>query len=403
MPTPVPTSQRRRPAVAWTAWTLCGLSVGSSIASVALAGLHGVSPAELLTTHTAVGTAAAASFPILGALIVVRLPRNWFGWVLLALGVFLGTFEFAQWYAQLALGPAAARPWLPGGPLASWLATWTNLPGITLASTLLLLLFPDGRVPSRRWRPLAWISAAVAVVPAAILAVQSWPLRGRALTGTLPPRLNAIWTTEFILALLLLVPCVAAVVVRFRRSAGIQRQQIKWFAYGGVVTLPLNAVAQMPGYGPVLELLQIPILVAAIAIAMFRFRLYDIDRILNRTLVYGLLSAILGGGYAVAVLLLGQAFSRGRHPSSLVVAATTLAAAALFQPLRRGIQRAVDRRFNRRRYDAVRTVAAFSTRLRQHVDLETLTTELLAVVQQTMEPTQASLWLRSAPARPQIH
>jgi hypothetical protein len=403
MPAPVPVAQRRRrPAVAWTAWTLCGVSMALSVASVPLAGLNGVSPVELLASHAAVGTAFAILFPILGALIVIRLPRNWFGWVLLAQGAFLGTYVFVQQYAPLALGRSAAGWSLPGGALASWLGTWTNLPGIALASTFFLLLFPDGRLPSRRWRPLAWASAVVTVVPAAIVAVQAWPLRGPALLDLdAYPRVDAVWTTGFVLALLLLVPSVAAVVVRFRRSTGIQRQQLKWFAYAGVVAVPLNALAQQPGYGPVLELLQAPVLFAAIAIAIFRHRLYDIDRLLNRTLVYGLLTAILGGGYATAVLLLGQAFSPGRDPSSLVVAATTLAAAAVFQPLRRGVQRAVDRRFNRRRYDAARTVDAFAVRLRDQVDLDTLTTELLAVVRQTMEPTQASLWLRSTPDRPQ--
>jgi hypothetical protein len=403
MPAPVPIAQRRRrPAVVWTAWTLCGLSMALSVASVPLASLNGVSPVELLTSHAAVGTAFAISFPILGALIVIRLPRNWFGWVLLAQGAFLGPYVFVQQYTPLALGRSAAGWSLPGGALASWLGTWTNLPGIALASTFFLLLFPDGRLPSRRWRPLAWASAVVTVVPAAIVAVQAWSLRGPApIDLNAYPRVNAVWTTGFLLALLLLVPSVAAVVVRFRRSTGIQRQQLKWFAYAGVVAVPLNALAQQPGYGPVLELLQAPVLFAAIAIAIFRHRLYDIDRLLNRTLVYGLLTAILGGGYAIAVLLLGQAFSPGRHPSSLVVAATTLAAAAVFQPLRRGVQRAVDRRFNRRRYDAARTVDGFAVRLRDQVDLDTLTTELLAVVQQTMEPTQISLWLRSTPDRSQ--
>ena len=332
---------------------------------------------------------------------MIRLPRNWFGWVLLAQGAFLGPYVFVQQYTPLALGRSAAGWSLPGGALASWLEAWTNLPGMALASTFFLLLFPDGRLPSRRWRPLAWASAVVTVVPAANVAMQAWPLRGPTpIDLNAYPRVNAVWTTGFLLALLLLLPSVAAVVVRFRRSTGIQRQQLKWFAYAGVVAVPLNALAQQPGYGPVLELLQAPILFAAIAIAIFRHRLYDIDRLLNRTLVYGLLSAILGGGYAIAVLL-GQAFSLGRHPSSLVVAATTLAAAAVFQPLRRGVQRAVDRRFNRRRYDAVRTVAGFSARLRNQIDLDTLMTELLAVVQHTMEPTQVSLWLRSTPDRSQ--
>jgi hypothetical protein len=206
---------------------------------------------------------------------------------------------------------------------------------------------------------------------------------------------------------LLLVPsiagAVAAVVVRFRRARGVERQQLKWCSYAAALLpvpfivgdLPELGIAVSPVLVEVLYILVLPLLPLSVGIAIGRYRLYDIDRIINRTLVYGLLTALLAAVYAVLVLVLGQLFGGlGAEPPTWAVAGATLAVAALFQPARRRIQQAVDRRFNRRRYNAAKTIEAFSTRLRDQVDLDTLSAELLAVVDQTMEPTRASLWLR---------
>src|SRR5215203_4104252 len=276
---------------------------------------------------------------------------------------------------------------LPLVGLSSWLATWTALPGIAITINSSLQLFPDGRLPSRRWRPVAWLSAAAAVVPAGVMAVRAWPLRGPALAG--------IFGVGFPVVLALSVVSLAALLVRFRRSQGAERQQIKWFAYGAMIGIPLGLPAEVPFWGPILELTQPPLMFAGLGIGMFRYRLYDIDRLLNRTLVYGLLTVSLAAAYAAGVLLLGGMVSGGRS-SSLVVAVVTLAVAAVFQPLRRAIQRAVDRRFNRRAYDAASTIEAFAVRLRQQVDADALTAELLAVVDHTVQPARASLWLRPA-------
>jgi hypothetical protein len=197
------------------------------------------------------------------------------------------------------------------------------------------------------------------------------------------------------LLLLSLVAAILSLVIRFRRSHGIERQQLKWFTYAGglVLLVPLSAFL-LPSLGntPYVLVIALPI---AVGIAILRYRLYDIDRLINRTLVYGLLTVSLGLLYAGAVLVLGQLFGGvGGNPPSWAVAGATLAVAALFQPARRRIQALVDRRFNRRKYDAARTVEAFSARLRDEIDLDTLSAELLAVVHQTMEPTKASLWLR---------
>jgi hypothetical protein len=193
-----------------------------------------------------------------------------------------------------------------------------------------------------------------------------------------------------------------SLVLRFRRSRGEERQQLKWFTYAGAL-VPLTWLADvLPApVGDMVSAAPIVFLPAAAGIAILRYRLYDIDRLINRTLVYGLLTALLAGVYAGLVLVLGQLFGGvGKDPPSWVVAGATLAVAALFQPTRRRIQAVVDRRFNRRKYDAAKTVEAFSVRLRDEVDLDALAAELLAVVDQTMQPTTASLWLRQSAKAP---
>jgi hypothetical protein len=195
---------------------------------------------------------------------------------------------------------------------------------------------------------------------------------------------------------------IGSLVVRFWRSRGVERQQLKWFAYAGVlVVLAAFGTQVVPSLGnlPWVMVIALPV---SVGIAVLRYRLYDIDRLINRTLVYGSLTAILGLGYAGAVLVLGQVFGGVRgNPPSWAVAGATLAMVALFRPVQRRIQALVDRRFNRRKYDAARTVEAFTARLRDEIDLAALSEELLAVVDQTMEPTQASLWLRPSTERMQ--
>jgi hypothetical protein len=199
------------------------------------------------------------------------------------------------------------------------------------------------------------------------------------------------------------VGAAGSLVGRFRPARGVERQQLRWVALATVLiallavvnlaALALGAYALAPLVGG----LNPPILAVGIGAAILRYRLYDLDRIISRTLAYGLLTLLLGGGYALVVLGLGQLLGR---ESPLVVAAATLAVAAVFQPARRRVQSVVDRRFNRRRHDTARMIEAFGARLRDQVDLDTLTTDLLAVVDQTMQPTQASLWLRSPPEPP---
>jgi hypothetical protein len=387
----------RRSRTTWMAWGLGGPAAALATAAIVLAAGNGEQPGELVAHHHAVGIVTAIGLGILGALIAGRRPGNPIGWLMGAAALFLGVFSFTQQYGRLAAAES-----LPGVAAASWLASWTNLPGIAIASTLVFQLFPDGRLPSPRWRPVAWLTVAATVVPAAVLAARAWPLRGPELAVQTigSPGLQGTFQAGLQLALALSLVSLAAVVVRFRRSTGVERQQIKWFAYTAMIGIPLGVPVDWPFWGPILELLQPPLMFAGLGIGMFRYRLYDVDRLLNRTLVYGLLTASLAAGYATGVLVLGRLASGGRS-DSLAVAATTLAVAAAFQPLRRGIQRAVDRRFDRRRYDAAATIEAFAVRLRRQVDADALTAELLAVVDQTVQPTRTSLWLRPAPGNGQ--
>jgi hypothetical protein len=386
------------PVATRVAWALCILSVTLAVASVALATFNGENLIELVADHHAIGIVNALVFPLVGALIVARDRRNPLAWLLIVGNLFLAVYNFADQYAHLALGLTARQLSLPGGEFASWLTAWTSVPGIVIGLVFLILLFPDGRVPSPRWRPVAWAGAVDLVVPTAILAVGYWPYRGPDLLteqGTEPsPLVGAMFWTAFQVGLVLGAISVVALTLRYRRAGTTQRQQIKWFAFGAILSIPLSLFPEAQPYGPYLEFLGALFLLAGVGIGILRYRLWDIDRLVNRTLVYGLLTAILAGCYALGVLVLGHTLSAGRSPSSLVVAATTLVVAALFQPLRRRIQRAVDRRFNRRHYDAARTIEAFATRLREHTDLHTLSGELLAVVDHTLQPTQVSLWLR---------
>jgi len=376
------------------------LSVTLAVAAVALAAVSGENLVDLVEAHQAIGILDALVLSVVGALIVARDRRHLLAWLLLVDSLFLAVFNFSAQYAPLALGLTSRHLSLPGGDLASWLATWTNVPGIVIGVVFLVLLFPDGRLPSRRWWPLAAAGVLITVVPTLILAVGYWPLRGPALVtqeGEVPPLVGEMFWIAFAGSLVLGAISTVALVLRFRRAGAVERQQIKWFAYGAVLSIPLSLFPEADPWGPYAELLGTVLLLAGLGVGILRYRLWDIDRLVNRTVVYGLVTVILGGAYALGVLVLGQAVGAGRSPSSLVVAGTTLVVAALFQPLRRRVQRAVDRRFDRRRYDAARTIEAFAARLRDHTDLHALSAELLAVADHTLQPTQVSLWLAQPP------
>jgi hypothetical protein len=270
-------------------------------------------------------------------------------------------------------------------------------------------VFPTGRLLSARWRPVAWLTAAITATILALTALapsldlgQRTKLRNPIGLAWIPnPEQSALGPVLLGLLLVCTGAAVVSLVLRFRRSQGVERQQLKWFTYAGVLLFSWSIVdLVVPDVAPFSMFfgLTIALVPVAAGIAVLRYRLYDIDRLINRALVYGLLTALLGGVYAGAVLVLGQLFGGVTgDPPSWLVAGATLAVAALFQPARRRIQAVVDRRFNRRKYNTTKTIQAFSTRLRDQVDLDTLSSELLAVFDQTTEPTQASLWLGPPP------
>jgi hypothetical protein len=302
------------------------------------------------------------------------------------------------------------------GPEAAWIAGWIwwLLLG---AVAYVFLLFPDGRLLSRRWLPLAWLAGFGPAIMAIRIALTPGPLEefavvrnpfGLAASELAGDLLNLLGVLGVLGVLVALAGAGMSLVLRFRRTRGEQRLQLKWIAYAAalVATVQTTSIAAFLLVGPVsmaVEVLVICALAAipvAAGIAILKYRLYDIDRLINRTLVYGLLTALLATTYSVVVLVLGQLFGGiGTEPPSWAVAGATLAVAGLFQPARRRIQAAVDRRFNRRHYDAARTIEVFSARLRDELDLDTLSAELLTVVHQTMEPTTAWLWLRPAAGR----
>jgi hypothetical protein len=356
------------------------------------------------TTGELVLALALLLFGWVGALVVSRQPNHPIGWVLCAFGVIGGVGGFASEYAVYGLRSHPGA--VPGAAALAWFASWIFALYLALL-TALLVLFPDGRPPSPRWRWVLWL-AGIGAGFSVVGALSMWPVRGIGLllVGGGPEPVGVLgifYSLGFWVAVVAVLAAIASLVVRFRRARGVERQQLKWVVYA-VVVVVLSFILLVVAPDSILlsELitdvvfsLLITLIPVAMGVAILKYRLYDIDRLINRTLVYGLLTAVLGVVYASLVLVLGQlSGGLGTEPSSWAVAGATLAVAALFQPARRRIQAVVDRRFNRRKYNAAKTVEAFSAHLRDEVDLDALSAELLAVVDQTMQPTTASLWLR---------
>ena len=351
---------------------------------------------------------AAVSAATVGAVLASRRPRHPVGWLLLAAGLCLNASGVASAYADYGL---LARPGaLPGAREVSLYLPAIFIPFLAVLG-FVLLLTPTGSLPSPRWR--WWARAAVAAPVVSLLAIVLAPpaldQAARApdnpfdLSG-LGGVLVVVYQLAFAVTNLAVVVGAGSLVVRFRRARGTERQQLRWVALaaalillGSLVLLPAFTLGTSPVVVGWVVGIYVAILPLALGASILRYRLYDLDRIISRTLAYGLLTLLLAGGYAVVALGLGQLLGQD---SSLAVAGATLAVAGLFQPVRRRVQAAVDRRFNRRRHDAAQMIEAFGGRLRDQVDLTTLTGELLGVVDQTMQPSQASLWLRPSVGRP---
>jgi hypothetical protein len=405
-------------AAARLAWSLGALCVALAAASLILALLNERTLGEIFVEEAIVTIATlTVAFSVVGALIASHRPRNPLGWIFCAAAFFQGLSNSGYEYATYTLITKPGT--LPLGAEASWLGQWIWAPGLGLILVFLPLLFPDGRPPSRRWRPVAWLgglSIGLIVVSSTILL---WPERGPALVrpeGTAEEGTShALFVVvDFVAFPMMLVAGLGAVIslfVRFYRARGDERQQIKWFASASALMLGfvfvfevlVNTEGRLLGVVfAVLSILLVPAIPVATGIAILKYRLYDIDRIINRTLVYAALTGTLVAVYVGGVVLLQTLFrALAGGESTLAVVASTLAIAALFNPLRTRIQAFIDRRFYRKRYDAAKTLEAFGGRLRDEVDLNALTDDLVGVVRETMQPEHASLWLRTRDERAQ--
>jgi hypothetical protein len=339
------------------------------------------------------GDVVNMAIPVGGFVLASRRPGNRIGWLALAAGLTLGLRSFADQYEQRAL--VAARGSWPAGPVALWMSEWIWLVCLALAA-FLFLLFPTGRLRSRRWRPAAWFVGAVfALSTAAVMAgaAREWAHPSASFAQLVGPPTLAAMVICFLAAL---VVSGSAVVVRFARSTGDERLQLKWFAAAAVLVvatfIALILTNSNSAAAAILNNLALLSLNAAITIAVLKYRLYEIDRIISRTLAYTIVTGLLVGLYAGLVLLATEVLS---FSSPVAVAASTLVAAALFSPLRRRVQRVVDRRFNRAHYDTHEMVAAFAVRLKDTVDPDAVQADLANVVQRALEPAHVSMWMNN--------
>jgi len=424
-------SERGRPRRRWMArgqlgaaalaWMLCTAALLASVGGAVLGAV--VPPADsqpisaLEPLFLVVIMLPGIVYPLVGAFVVSRRRSNPVAWIFVAIGVGWGL----QLLAQGANESASAAG---GGETVvfAWIGSWVWMISAGLAFVFVPLLYPTGGLLSPRWRPFAVTAGAIVALQLIAAAFAPGPLgldeqlaNPVGIHGPAGELLRLVSPSLFGMLPFAAVTlgAVASLVIRFRRSRGQERQQIKWLAYAAGVTAVLFLVQVVTILGPTTSTLDIPLFVsdlsfafviagfasmpAAAGIAILRYRLYDIDLLINRTLVYGALTLTLGALYAGSVILFQGLLAAFASAGGLAVAATTLGVAALFQPARRRIQRAVDRRFYRSRYDAQLTLAAFSASLRHEVDLDRLTGQLTGVVEATVQPASASVWLRPEP------
>jgi hypothetical protein len=412
-------SARATSWLAWCLWLLCVSLISFALLFYFLA--TPTTPTHTPPALTAFMRALSLAFPTVGALVASRRPENPIGWIFCGTGLLYGVQAFASGYADYArLGHTGS---LPGEELMDWISGWIGVPVLPLAGVLLVLLFPNGKLLSRKWQPVVWMAACgsamlalgAALDPGSLLFQPTFdnPLGfggdigklGPSASRPADPKINAGGVVEilvrvgFFFVLVSWLFAVAAMITRMDQARGAERQQLKWFVYT-VVLLVVGFLAALLGFGQHsvawnLGIAAFNFLPIAAGIAILRYRLYDIDVVINRTLVYGVLTAALALVYVASIVLLQglfRALTGGN--SQLAVVASTLAIAALFVPLRRRVQAFIDRRFYRRKYDIATTLQAFNVRLRNDVDLDSVADDLVEVVNETMQPTHVSLWLR---------
>ena len=359
-------------------------------------------------------TASFLTYPTVGALIISRRPKNAVGWVFCAIGLGAASTSFSAGYVSYSIAKHTDTQLATGLIDMLGNAVWPLNLGL---GSLLLFLFPDGKLPSRRWRTALWVDVACisAMIVAGLLHAGPLEKHGRVINpigiGSAMSLLSAIQNLAQTLFVFATLAAIVSVVVRYRHATGVQRQQIKWFAYGGVLIAIIVAVTMIladtltprgqdpstTAFSNIGFALGFTMLPLGAGIGVLRYRLYDIDILINRTLVYGSLTAVLAVVYFGLVFVaqsLTQAVTGQTKPQPAIIVASTLFIATLFNPLRRRIQAAIDRRFYRAKYDAARTLEAFAASLRNQVELAELSAHLLGVVRETMQPAHVSLWLR---------
>jgi hypothetical protein len=388
---------------AWLAWSLWALSIALTGLGLLFLFLNG-SFEDLLDESLGIDAVLALTFPTVGTIIASRRPDNAVGWIFCAIGLCGGAEIFTVEYGIYALVTNPGS--LPAGVIATWIGTWVWLPSVTLTITYLLLLFPHGRLLSPRWRPVAWLAATVTIVGTALLAIVPWDLLNPGVPAQNPVGVESLRylgiappVPIFLIGIPTMLLSAVSLVLRFRRSRGEERQQLKWFVYAGVLIVgALFIPLLVPGAAAsLLQLLVMPLLPVAAGFAILRYRLYEIDLLINRTLVYGVLTGTLAlvyfGGVATTQAIFRTLTGQEEQPQ-LAIVVSTLVIAALFNPLRRRIQSFIDRRFYRKKYDAAKTLEDFSAKLRDETDLDALSEDLVGVVKETMQPAHVSLWLR---------
>jgi hypothetical protein len=399
-------------AASWLAWSLWTSTVALMALTILFVTLHPL-PGDPAThiVNLAVAILFVATFPTVGAMIASRRPHNPIGWIFCGMSLLLIVAMFSGSYAEYSLVVAPGS--LPWATSAAWVGNWI-WPVALVPIGFFLLLFPDGRLPSRRWVIVAWLQSAALLGWFVSQAFVPGPLVNSGYEFVLNPygveSLGGVLKVLGAISGILLIGSVLAsaisIVVRFYRSRGEVRRQIKWVAYAGtlviiVVILQVIIETVLPEGDTLTDVLNLTFVTSLTSVpiaagtAILKYRLYDIDVLINRTLVYSTSTISLALVYFASVVLLQSVFrTLTGSESQLAVVASTLAIAALFGPLRRRVQGFIDRRFYRRKYDATKTLEAFGARLRDETDLEHLGGDLVAVVRETVQPEHASLWLR---------